>query len=292
MRVIGVLIALILTAAVVSAQDAVEPTPHPVYPLCDAAFSRAAIGVSASPGPSPALEPALEPAPSASPQPVPDMSILDDALRTCSSLDEFLAGAALYPEVLGEADVVVFVAARCGDPDAGLAQYATCASLQRALATPEPTPTPAVTPSPVPTPRPTMEPRRVRLAEAHRASMTQTYKVDVPRSMRALKSYDCTGTTRRECDAYAREAAVWVRVAKNSLGRHLAFMRQNPAAPCFEDAYRRDRSAARTLLREFSDWRVDDPGGMGYRNQRMAIIYAGTLKSYVDRYGSYFRDCR
>jgi hypothetical protein len=288
MRVIGALIVLIFAAAVVSAQDAVEPTPHPVYPLCDAAFSAAAKEVAATPGPSPTLEPA----PSASPRSVLELPILDNALRTCSSLEEFLAGAALYPEVLGETDALVFAAARCGDAAAGLAQYATCASLVRALATPEPTPTPVVTPSPEPTPGPTLTPRRVKMAEAHQASMTQTYNVDVPRSVRALKSYDCSGITGRECDARAREAAGWVRQAKKSLKRHLTFMRQHPAASCFKDAYRRDRSAARTLLREFSGWRIGDPGGMRYRNQRMAIVYSGTLRTYVDRYASYFKDCR
>jgi len=296
MRVIGALIALIFAAAVVSAQDAVEPTPHPVYPLCDAAFSAAAREVTASldpsPDPSPETSPALEPSPSASPRSVLEMPILDNALRTCSSLEEFLAGAALYPEVLGGTDALVFAAARCGDAAAGLAQYAACASLVRALATPEPTPTPVVTPSPEPTPGPTLTPRRVKMAEAHRASMTQTYRVDVPRSIRALRSYDCSGIKGRECEARAREAAGWVKLAKKSLQRHLSFMRQHPAASCFQDAYRRDRSAALTLLREFSGWRIGDPGGVRYRNQRMAIVYSGTLRTYVDRYASYFRDCR
>ena len=107
----------------------------------------------------------------------------------------------------------------------------------------------------------------------------------------ALSSYDCAGLTADECYAAAREAGVWVRLAKKSLNRHLGFMQRRPATTCFRDAYTRDRSAARSLLREFSNWRVGGPGEMRYQNQRMSIIYSGTMRSFVNRYKSYFRDC-
>jgi hypothetical protein len=98
--------------------------------------------------------------------------------------------------------------------------------------------------------------------------------------------------TGEECYAFAREAAVWVRLAKTSLTKHVAFMRKNPASSCFRDAYARDRSAATTLLKEFSRWRIGNAGEMRYRNQHMSIIYSGIMRTFVNRLGSYFRDCR
>jgi hypothetical protein len=130
-----------------------------------------------------------------------------------------------------------------------------------------------------------------RTAAAYIRSMNGTYRGDVARSVLALSSYDCTGLTADECYAMAREAGVWVRLAKKSLRRHLAFMQRRPATACFRDAYARDRSAATTLTKQFSNWRVGNAGEMRYRNQRLRITYSGIMRSFVNRYKSYFRDC-
>ena len=46
MRTIAALICLIFVGAIVSGQDTPEPSPYPVHPLCDMAFSAAAAEAS------------------------------------------------------------------------------------------------------------------------------------------------------------------------------------------------------------------------------------------------------
>lgn len=154
MRVIVALTGLVFAATVVVGQDAVQPSPQPVNPICDIAFSRVDRQAASSPGPTDA---AASPAPSANPEAVLEGTFLDDAIRMCSGVEDFVGGASLHPEVLGEIDPLVFLAARCTDPMADLGRYATCGSLERALATPTPTLDP--TPSPGPTPKPTRTPK-------------------------------------------------------------------------------------------------------------------------------------
>jgi predicted secreted Zn-dependent protease len=158
MRSIAALIALVVAATIVSAQDRIEPTPYPVYPLCDMAFANAAEAAVAAGGAP--LEPAASPpvpsavtssAPKVGPNPQAVMAspFLDEAIRTCSGIEEFAAAAALHPAALGDTDPLAFLLVRCADPSTDLERYATCASLERTLATPVPTaaPTPTATPA-------------------------------------------------------------------------------------------------------------------------------------------------
>ena len=154
MRSLIALVCFIFTATVVVAQDAVQPSPHPVNPICDWAFSQAVQLAQADPDAGVA---STSPNASASPQAVRDETHLDDAVRMCSGIEDWEAGAALHPEALQGADPMQFLIDRCADPSAGLDVYSTCVSLVHALATPSPSPTP--TPRPTPTPNPTPTPR-------------------------------------------------------------------------------------------------------------------------------------
>ncbi len=160
MRTIAALIGLIFVATIIVAQDAVQPSTHLVNPICDWAFSRAVDGAQASPAaPTIAVSPdqRASPDPSVSPEPRHFGSYLDEAVRICASVEDFEGAAALHPEVLGDADPLLFLMDRCTDPTAGLEGYATCGSLKRTLATPAPTPSPTLTVAP--TPRPTKRPK-------------------------------------------------------------------------------------------------------------------------------------
>ncbi|MFV2064078.1 MAG: DUF922 domain-containing protein [Chloroflexota bacterium] len=84
-----------------------------------------------------------------------DPERLDEAIRACSSLEDWLAGAQLDPDALLGADAMALLVARCIDPSADLSAYATCRSLADALATPAPTPTPSPVPAASPAPTPT-----------------------------------------------------------------------------------------------------------------------------------------
>lgn len=139
------LIGLLLLAAVVSAQSSPDPTapstpvPSPsapaLSPLCENAFAHA---VRLLPSPRPDV--VADPSPSADP------TQLDVVIQRCPSLAEWLGGTVRYPQLLGGADPLAFLEARCTDPDSGLSRYSACVSLVQALATPPPTPRP--TPAP------------------------------------------------------------------------------------------------------------------------------------------------
>ena len=158
MPIIIAILILVLTATVVNGQDAASPSPLPVNPVCDWAFSQAVQRAQVSPAP--AL-PTPTPGPSASPGPSDgglldggfvDRAFLDDAVRLCAGVEDWEAAAALHPEALGATDPLEFLAERCADPTAGLEVYSTCVSLTRALATPPPTPVPTPMPSLSPAP--------------------------------------------------------------------------------------------------------------------------------------------
>jgi predicted secreted Zn-dependent protease len=153
MRVLIALVCLVFAATVVVAQDAIQPSPHPVNPICEWAFSQAVQLAQADPD---AGDASTAPYASASPQAVHNKTHLDDAVRMCSGIEDWEAGAALHPEALQGADPMRFLIDRCADPSAGLDVYSTCVSLVHALATPSPSPTP--TPKPTTTPRPTKRP--------------------------------------------------------------------------------------------------------------------------------------
>src|SRR5262245_23916761 len=54
---------------------------------------------------------------------------LDETIRACASLEDWLAGARAYPDATGGVDPRTFVARRCRDGAARLARYATCRDL-------------------------------------------------------------------------------------------------------------------------------------------------------------------
>ena len=162
MPIIIAIIILVLTASVVTGQDAASPSPRSVNPVCDWAFTQAIERVQVSPVPVVPDVPVGSPGPSASPGPtdpglldsglIVDRAFLDDAVRLCAGVADWEAAAALHPEALGATDPLDFLAERCADTTAGLAVYATCVSLTRALATPPPTPVPSLIPDSSPLP--------------------------------------------------------------------------------------------------------------------------------------------
>ncbi len=311
MRVTITLIALVFAASIVSGQDALAPTPRPVYPLCEISFSLAAQRASASPDPSAIF---VEPGPLASPLPLGASPFLDDAIRRCASVEEFSAAAALYPQVLGETDPVQFLLARCADPLGGLGVYAVCASLVRALATPSPAPT--ATPIPSPTPEPTARPatgskqkpgtgkkstRRpkprsdwtkaaARTLRDYYDSTYGTYVLTLYRPISRLKNMDCAGVSDKRCQALRTNGAAIVRKSRTTIDRHLAFMRKHPPARCFSDAYAKDRVVAKRLLRGLDEWRPLPPETMRERSQRIGRLHMATL-DHVKNLNRYTRDC-
>ena len=117
MRNVALLLALIagftilLAPAIYGTEDAprVEETPAPgVSWICAQAFSDAAARVSAGTASS---------------------DVLDMAVRSCSSVEQWLTAARYRPEALAGASPRAFLEARCGDPATGLVGYATCHDL-------------------------------------------------------------------------------------------------------------------------------------------------------------------
>lgn len=151
MRTISMLIGLIFSVTVIVAQEAVEPTPHLVNPICDYYFAQASAAIrddlsgreaSTDPRPElPAESTPTEPGTIASPPPLASQSFLDDAIRSCSGLEDFAGASAAHPDVLGSVDPIDFLVARCHEPGTELARYAPCVWMERALATPTPEPT-------------------------------------------------------------------------------------------------------------------------------------------------------
>jgi predicted secreted Zn-dependent protease len=129
--------ALLLAASLAGCArlEASQPVAR-VTGLCGAALSRAA-----------ALESEAE-----------RRAAVDEAIRTCSSFDEWMRESAAYPEALEGQDPEAVLAMRCADPTAGLGRYATCDSLDRALATPSPTLRPTRPPKPTRVPAGRSEP--------------------------------------------------------------------------------------------------------------------------------------
>lgn len=198
-------------ASVAVALDPLAGTSQPVYPLCDIAFGNAAealrvsdsaadwaIESSSSTGPPTAVSP------SASPWAFDELAVLDEAMRRCSSVEEFAAAAALHPDVLGEIGAMEFLIARCRNPATDLSRYATCASLERALATPTPTPVATTSPSPVATATPSPEPT------AKRTFGTESKKKAEPtRTPRPKPRATPRPTPRSDWDRQTKATAKW-----------------------------------------------------------------------------------
>jgi predicted secreted Zn-dependent protease len=87
---------------------------------------------------------------------------LDQAIRSCATIAQWMRYSQVHPGGLHEADALAFLGDRCSDPAAGLERYAMCMGLGIALATPSPTPEPTPTPRPTRKPRPTPRPTPYR----------------------------------------------------------------------------------------------------------------------------------
>jgi hypothetical protein len=145
-RIVVAVTCLVLAGTLVGSQVNLAQEPGSINPICGWAFDRAAERVAeAAPTPTAIADP------EASVAPIEDEAFLDETIRLCAGLEDWEAGLALHPELLGQTDPRAFLASRCS---AGLDAYATCVSLVIALATPEPTPEP----TPSPTPGPSSEP--------------------------------------------------------------------------------------------------------------------------------------
>lgn len=146
-RTLLLAIALILIAGVLGVRAADEPSPSPVNPICDWAFSQAATGADATID---AVDQEIEPAASAAAVGVEPDPALDETVRMCGTVAEFEAAAATYPGVFGTTDPTEFLRSRCTDPAADLAAYGACMSVERVLAVPSPSPTLTPTETPAP----------------------------------------------------------------------------------------------------------------------------------------------
>lgn len=130
-----------------------------------------------------------------------------------------------------------------------------------------------------------------RTLDAYATSVLTTYRTDVGTSVQALLQIDCTGMTGAECEPLADAGASWVKVAVASINGHLAFMKEHPAASCFEDAYATDTDIANNLTSVLSDWFAGSSADTRAENQKVQAAYAAA-DSFVSRITSYFSDCR
>jgi predicted secreted Zn-dependent protease len=232
---IALLVSLVASGALSAGALAQAPSEPPVSPICVLAFEEA---LGPAPSPSTPLDAPPSPLPSAVPSPsgsalpvatpsLPDPAILDDAIRSCASVEEWGSVAASYPDLFAGADPRAFLAQRCADPALGLDAYATCASLAIALASPSPAPTSEPDPSPAPTDGPDDDPtattpdgsrlvrppRRIRERVPGATSIRYfTIRGDSPRELIAQAS-------RRSARFCPRHAAACVRYQPNVRAR-------------------------------------------------------------------------
>ena len=176
--------ALLLTAGVADGQSTPPSSPTPINPICEMAFRQVLAAAEASPRPSEADGALAE---SDDSGPLLDETVFDVAIRSCSSLEEFIAAAAIYPDLFDDSDPRVLLASRCWDRHAGLEGYATCQSFERFFATPAPTPTPtaSATQKPDRQPAPTSTPKSPKVIEKADLSPPRSGLARVPANFRA-----------------------------------------------------------------------------------------------------------
>ena len=157
--------ALLMLAASHGPVAGAEASPSPVpsaaatpglvaNPICAQAFAMAGALVAASLPSDASPTAGASPLPGASAAPELPVDRLDAAIRSCASLQDWFIASQLHPEAVQATDPMALLLARCTDPTTGLDAYATCRSLEVAMATPAPTPTPSPTPEPTPQPTP------------------------------------------------------------------------------------------------------------------------------------------
>ena len=191
----------------------VASPPTAIDPVCEQSFAALATTASAS-------------APGAD---TADDERLDDTIRACGSILEWTSAAWLHADKLGDVEPLRHLQARCADETASLDVYATCRSLDIALAPPGPadaetipapdvplepitaaTPVPAAsaTPMPAATSQPTGSPGTTTTGEGSAPRVGADGQVRLPRNLRAR----VPGATRiRYFDIAGRSAPVLVR---------------------------------------------------------------------------------
>lgn len=108
MRIAAITAALsLMTLVGSSSAGAAESRPVSVSGICIQAFTEATVAWT----------------------PQAPADLLDPAVRSCASLDEWLAAAEMFPTPFGDADPERFLDERCADEMSALAGYATCYSL-------------------------------------------------------------------------------------------------------------------------------------------------------------------
>ena len=109
MRLIAILpwLLLALTGGISHATAAQSSATGEVNWICEQAFAEAILDTAT----------------------VGDETRLDKAVRSCSSLDDWLLAAAIHPGATGDVDPRAFLDSRCRDVSASLADYATLAGI-------------------------------------------------------------------------------------------------------------------------------------------------------------------
>jgi hypothetical protein len=124
-------------------------------------------------------------------------------------------------------------------------------------------------------------------------SVERTYGNIVAPNVIELYGYGCVpGLTPAECSARLEEAALYRDPAVRALRKHVAFMKSNPAAVCFRDAYAADRRiAARWLHLLSSDdyaTEITPEGQVIWHDYDDAF---NRMKTFLRRLTGYMRDC-
>ena len=86
------------------------------------------------------------------------ISALDQAIRTCRTLEQWAKAVEAYGGDAVTPDATTYLGARCTEPASGVGRYMLCGLLAASLATPAPTPTAKSKHKPKKTPRPKRTP--------------------------------------------------------------------------------------------------------------------------------------
>lgn len=149
-------------------------------------------------------------------------SVLDGAIRRCSTLDQWGRMAVTYPDALHGADGTDLLIERCEDPLAALAGYQLCTALRTALATPAPTPRPTKAPKPTPTTRPTPRPTPRPQVGSYRTAVCGAIRT-LRASARTLDAWRDLESTKQALD---HELAVGSFVFEGATGEEAADRRR------------------------------------------------------------------
>ena len=159
--------------------------------------------------------------------------------------------------------------------------------------------------APLSTPRPTARPTTssawtqaaADTAVAWEQSVSSTYGGSLGSTLwdlAYLSSGGCVpGASEEECAAAKENGALISKSAYAILNPHVSFLDKNPAARCFQDAYKADRAVAMRYLGWLSAW---GPWGGNETPMGQAQIYElrtidTQLNAFLSKLNSYFSDC-